>query len=254
MKILVADDHPLVRRALRLSLSHMRPDATIFEAASLAAALDCLTAHPDVDLTLLDLSMPDTEDMEGLARVLGTAPGVPVAVVSADEGVSTALRALAAGASGYLPKSLPEDILRAAIGLILAGGIYVPPLVAEAAGTVPPHAHDRDQPDARAGSALHTGHRTDRKPTGQDGNGTAASLTQRQSEVLDLVIEGLSNREIAERLQLAEATVKVHMTAILRAYGVNNRTKAIGAAQRERAAGARRASDPPDTPIPPRAP
>lgn len=222
MKFLVADDHPLVRRALSLSLEHIRTDTTILDADSAAQALEHVANHPDIDLILLDLSMPDSEGFETLRQIKTRLPSVPVAVVSADESAETALRALSNGASGYLPKSLPEDVLRAAISLILAGGLYVPAQVADAVGagkaTVRPSALP-----ASVGSA---------DPQRQTSG--AVALTGRQREVLDLVIEGLSNKEIAERLDLAEATVKVHMTAILRAYGVNNRTKAISAAQRER--------------------
>lgn len=227
MKFLVADDHPLVRRALSLSLEHIRPDATLLEAETAEQARTHVMAHPDIDLVLLDLSMPDSEGLDGLRQIKALLPGAPVAVVSADESADTAVRALAAGAAGYLPKSLPEDVLRAAISLILAGGMYVPSLVADAAGATggPP----QRRPLPAMASAQSSG-------TAAGGRGTpgAGALTQRQREVLDLVIEGLSNKEIAERLDLAEATVKVHMTAILRAYGVNNRTKAISAAQRER--------------------
>lgn len=227
MKFLVADDHPLVRRALSLSLEHIRPDATLLEAETAAQARSHVTAHPDIDLVLLDLSMPDSEGLDGLRQIKALLPGAPVAVVSADESAETALRALAAGAAGYLPKSLPEDVLRAAISLILAGGMYVPSLVADAAGASAAPAPRRAALPPVSGAAPGAA------PGGRGASG-AESLTQRQREVLDLVIEGLSNKEIAERLDLAEATVKVHMTAILRAYGVNNRTKAISAAQRER--------------------
>lgn len=223
MKFLVADDHPLVRRALSLSLEHIRPDATMLEADSAAQARTHVVAHPDIDLVLLDLSMPDSEGLDGLRQIKALLPSAPIAVVSADESADTALRALAAGAAGYLPKSLPEDVLRAAISLILAGGMYVPSLLADAAG-----ASATPAPPRRLPAAVPAG------PPGGRGTPGAGALTQRQREVLDLVIEGLSNKEIAERLDLAEATVKVHMTAILRAYGVNNRTKAISAAQRER--------------------
>ncbi len=221
MKFLVADDHPLVRRALSLSLEHIRADATVLEADSAVQVLAHVADHPDIDLILLDLSMPDSEGLDTLRQIRLRLPTVPVAVVSADESAETALRALASGASGYLPKSLPEDVLRAAISLILAGGMYVPALVADAVGAGKATARPSSAP-ALAG-AEHQ-----RQTRG------AVALTGRQREVLDLVIEGLSNKEIADRLALAEATVKVHMTAILRAYGVNNRTKAISAAQRER--------------------
>lgn len=240
MKFLVADDHPLVRRALSLTLRHIRADALLLEAATVAQALEQLATHPDIDLVLLDLGLPDADGVEALMRLRAARRDVPIAVVSGDETPATALRALGEGAAGYLPKSLPEDVLRAALGLILAGGTYVPPLVAGGAGKA-----------ARGGvsSAAATPTAMDRAPIDHDprasgltarGTRGSAMLTPRQRMVLELVIEGLSNREIADRLDLAEATIKVHMTAILRAYGVNNRAKAISAAQRERGARAGR--------------
>lgn len=233
MKFLVADDHPLVRRALSLSLHHIRADAALLEAASIEQALAQAAKHPDLDLVLLDLSMPDCEGMDGLRKVKAALGRTPVAVVSADESAQTALRCLGAGAAGYLPKSLPEDVLRAAIALILAGGMYVPSLIADAAGSSAPSATGSAEPRPTAGTAGAGAGTSTPQPRTTPG---ATALTLRQRQVLDLVIEGLSNKEIADRLDLAEATVKVHMTAILRAYGVNNRTKAISAAQRERTA------------------
>lgn len=227
MKFLVADDHPLVRKALALTLEKVGPDARVLEADSLPTALDVLASHPDVDLFLMDLFMPGSQGVEAVHEAKAAAGPVPVAVVSGDESPETALAVLAAGAAGYLPKSLPEDVMRAALSLVLAGGVYVPALVARggvrpaapvAAYATPGNGH---QPLARA------------LPLASGAPGISA-LTPRQREVLELVVEGMSNKEIAERLALAEATVKVHITAILRAYGVNSRAKAIGAASRER--------------------
>jgi DNA-binding NarL/FixJ family response regulator len=219
MKFLVADDHPLVRRAIGLTLDRVAPGAVVVEADSLPQALEELARHADLDLVVLDLFMPGSQGLEALRAVRAVSSAV-VAVISADEDPRTAVDALTLGAAGFLPKSLSEDVLRAAIALILAGGIYVPPQVAQA-----PQARDGAEAAARRGGEAAMAR------SGTD------SLTPRQREVLELVIEGLSNREIAERLTLAEATVKVHITAILRAYGVNSRAKAIGAARRGAEAG-----------------
>lgn len=217
MKFLVVDDHPLVRRAMTLTLDKVAPGAVVLEADGLAAALSLLDTHTDLDMVLLDLLMPGSSGLDGIGQVR-TATNAPVAIISADEEPQTAIGALSRGAAGFLPKSLSEDIMRAAISLILAGGVYVPPQVAQS-------------PHGRASStAAPTPASTARAPRATTGGD---SLTPRQREVLALVIEGMSNREIAERLDLAEATVKVHITAILRAYGVNSRAKAIGAARRE---------------------
>lgn len=221
MKFLVADDHPLVRRALALTLEKVSPDVTLLQADSLQAALDVVGQHPDIDLVLMDLSMPDTSGLDGVREMLRVAAPAPVAVVSAEESPDIALQVLALGGAGYLPKSLPEDVMRAALSLVLAGGTYVPPLVtirAAAPVTVPPIADSAPRPAAEPG------------PRGTRG---VQSLTPRQRDVLDLIIEGMSNKEIADRLQVAEATIKVHVTAILRAFGVNSRAKAISAARRD---------------------
>lgn len=221
MKFLVADDHPLVRRALALTLEKVSPDVTLLQADSLQAALDVVGQHPDIDLVLMDLTMPDTSGLDGVKEMLRVAAPAPVAVVSAEESPDIALQVLALGGAGYLPKSLPEDVMRAALSLVLAGGTYVPPLVTSRA-TAPVAA------PMMAGIAPRNG--ADSGPRGTRG---VQSLTPRQRDVLDLIIEGMSNKEIADRLQVAEATIKVHVTAILRAFGVNSRAKAISAARRD---------------------
>lgn len=224
MKFLIADDHPLVRRALTLTLERVHPGASVLEADTLPAALRLAEEHPDLDLFLMDLFMPGSTGLAGLVQAKAALAPTPVAIVSADESPETALGALERGAAGYLPKSLPEDVMRAALALILAGGIYVPPTIAERA--LRGNSAHMDSASMPHGG----GYDTFITPSHQGPN----SLTPRQREVLDLVVEGLSNKEIAEHLDLAEATVKVHVTAILRAYGVNNRTKAISAVRRER--------------------
>lgn len=216
MKFLVVDDHPLVRRAMALTLDKVAPGSLVLEAEGLTSALGTLDAHDGIDMVLLDLLMPGSSGLDGISQVKAVYTG-PVAVISADEAPQTAVDALGRGAAGFLVKSLSEDIMRAAISLILAGGIYVPPQVTQA-------------PSGRSGSSAIPPRPAAGAPRASSGGG---SLTPRQREVLELVVEGLSNREIAERLELAEATVKVHITAILRAYGVNSRAKAIGAARRE---------------------
>lgn len=222
MKFLVADDHPLVRRALALTLEKVSPDVTLLQADSLQAALDVVGQHPDIDLVLMDLSMPDTTGLDGVKEMLAAAAPAPVAVVSAEESPDIALQVLALGGAGYLPKSLPEDVMRAALSLVLAGGTYVPPLVtsrAAAPAALP-----------QLGGGVMRSPPPDAAVRGTRG---VSSLTPRQRDVLDLIIEGMSNKEIADRLQVAEATIKVHVTAILRAFGVNSRAKAISAARRE---------------------
>lgn len=231
MKFLVADDHPLVRKALSITLEKVDQAATILQAADMPELMGMLNSHPDIDLVLMDLTMPGTSGLESLEDTISRAVPSPVAVVSADERPMTALHALRMGAVGYLPKSLPEDVMRAALALILSGGVYVPQLAVSAFGarlTLLPQLSDKIS--ARTSRYRESPCPTQYEYTPEYGK---TALTPRQSEVLDLVIEGHSNREIAEILHVAEATVKVHITAILRAYDVRSRAKAIHAARRE---------------------
>ncbi|AMW35344.1 response regulator transcription factor [Haematospirillum jordaniae] len=229
MKFLVADDHPLVRKALSITLEKVDCAASVLQAADMTELLGHLGAHPDIDLILMDLTMPGTSGLGSLEQAINHAAPSPVAVVSADERPETALGSLRAGAVGYLPKSLPEDVMRAALTLILSGGTYVPPLVLSAYrapsftehGRRPPAGYSKPDHGIFASTA----------PLMEQGRAT--TLTPRQAEVLELVIEGYSNREISEILCVAESTVKVHITAILKAYAVSSRAKAIHAARRE---------------------
>lgn len=208
VRILIADDHPLVRRALGGSLSQLG-QVTLDEAGSLEETLTKVAAAPNLDLVIFDLRMPGSSGLAGLTQLRTAAPEVPVVVLTADENPRLALKALEQGASGFIPKTAPEPVLLAAIRLVLQGGIYIPSMVAEHAA----HA------DAGGG---HGGSRSPRQ-----------NLTARQRDVLALVLEGLSNREIATRFNLSEATVKAHVTAILRAYNVASRAKLIRAASAE---------------------
>ncbi|WP_343867322.1 response regulator transcription factor [Caenispirillum bisanense] len=208
VRILIADDHPLVRRALGATLSQLG-NVTLDEAGTLDEAVARVTATPDLDLVVFDLRMPGASGLQGLTQVRTIAPTVPVVVLTADENPRLALKALEQGASGFIPKTAPEAVLLAAIRLVLQGGIYIPSMVAE-------HAAHADG---------HGGHGASRSPR--------HSLTARQRDVLALVLEGLSNREIATRFNLSEATVKAHVTAILRAYNVTSRAKLIRAANAE---------------------
>lgn len=205
VRILIADDHPLVRRALAASLVGLASDVTIDEAGTLEEALAMVTENPGIDLVVFDLRMPGSSGLAGLAQMRSTAPDTPVVVLTADENPRLALKALEQGAAGFIPKTAPEPVLLAAIRLVLQGGVYIPSMVAEHAA----------QADAGGNGG------------GGGGRSPRSNLTGRQRDVLALVLEGMSNREIATRFNLSEATVKAHVTAILRAYGVASRAKLI---------------------------
>ena len=220
MRILIVDDHPLVREALRGTLLALVPDATFLEAADATGAARALREHADVDLVVLDLGLPDRDGLDVLAELRDTRPALPVVVLSADEDGRTMRRALELGALGFVPKSASREITLGAFALVLAGGVYVPP---ETLG-----------PSAGVTSPPPIGGRGDR--AGGPG------LTERQAEVLELMRRGMSNKAICRRLDIAEATVKNHVTAILRAFGASNRTEAVVAA------GARPGEPRPDAP------
>lgn len=214
VRILIADDHPLVRRALAVSLSALAETVTLDEAGTLDQALSILSDATNIDLVVFDLRMPGSSGLAGLAQVRATAPGVPVVVLTSDENPRLALKALEQGAAGFIPKTAPEPVLLAAIRLVLQGGVYIPSMVAE-----------------HAALADHNGNGADGGDHGR--RSPRSALTNRQRDVLALVLEGMSNREIANRFNLSEATVKAHVTAILRAYGVASRAKLIRAATDE---------------------
>lgn len=195
----------MFRAGLRLVLQAIDEDVELHEAADAAEALRVADAHPDLDLVLLDLAMPGIDGRTGLRRLREAHPAIPVVIVSADEDGVQMREAIEAGASGYVPKGLPEAAMRAALQLVLAGGVYVP----RGALSAPPPAPADD-----------TEKRRKRR------RARVAGLTPRQREVLQLMVRGLTNREICGVLAIAEGTVKSHVAAILDALDVGNRTEA----------------------------
>lgn len=201
MKILLCDDHAVVRDGLRLVLADLGPDVEVLDADRLEAALAAAEAHPDLDLVLMDLQMPGVAGVEGVRRFRAAHPTLPVAVVSASEEAGSMREVLDLGAAGFVPKSLGRDELLAAVRLILSGGVFVPK-----AALADPGQGEREA-------------RARRKQR-------AAGLTDRQLEVLSLLARGLTNKEICGVLGIAENTVKTHVKAILEALDATNRTEA----------------------------
>jgi DNA-binding NarL/FixJ family response regulator len=212
MKILVVDDHVLIREALRGLLRELKGDAVIvIEAADSRQAMRQIEQHRDVKLMLLDLALPDRDGFEMLGELGVRYPTLAVVVLSAHHDPDRVRKALDLGALGFIPKSAPREVMLSAFNLVFAGGIYVPP---EILG---------HQPVARPGPAPRTS-------AGQEVMGLDLGLTERQVEVLALMMQGKSNKAICRKLHLAEATVKVHVSAILKALNVTNRTEAVIAA------------------------
>jgi DNA-binding NarL/FixJ family response regulator len=204
--ILIADDHPLFRDALERAVSAALPSAVVHSADSVLALQELVEDRPDADLLLLDLHMPGAHGYSALVHLRGSHPGLPIIVVSALEGASVARRALAHGASAYIPKSAPVEEIGAAIRAVLDGDVWLP-------------------------ASLQTGHAALLKPDEVDVATRISQLTPQQFRVLTMLADGLLNKQIAYELGVTEATVKAHMTAIMRKLGVHNRTQVALAAQ-----------------------
>ncbi len=200
--LLIADDHPLFRAALRGAAADAAADVATCEAESLDGVLALLESRHDIDLVLLDLHMPGNHGLAGLAAIRAQYPAVAVVLVSANEDPHTVRRALDHGAAGYIPKSAGLDELREAIRSVLACEQWLPP--------------------ALRGAVT----RTQSSPADADLAARLASLTPQQFRVLTLVAEGLLNKQIADRLDIQERTVKAHLSVIFEKLGARNRTQA----------------------------
>ncbi len=212
MKILIADDHDLFREGLRFVLQQLDASMQIIEAANFPEALEKSRQESNLQVVLLDLAMPGMTWQEGLLALREHLLGVPIVILSASEEQPLVMQAVKLGASGFIPKSSNSKLMLGALRLVLSGGVYLPPALLESSIT-------------QKSSSV----------TGGNGDINISSsknvlLTSRQREVLTLVGEGKSNKEIARLLDLSEGTVKLHVTAILKALKVNNRTRAVVAA------------------------
>src|SRR5579872_3076080 len=202
-RLVIADDHPLFRGALREAVSGVLGRAEIGEASTFEEVTDLLERGGEVDLILLDLRMPGVRGFSGLMYLRAQYPSVPVVVVSANDDPAAIRRCMEFGASGFIPKTLGIDIMRTAVTRILGGGVWTPPDVDLAAGS-----------DAEAAALM----------------ARMATLTPQQVRVLMMLSDGLLNKQIAFQLGVSEATVKAHVSAILQKLGVESRTQAVIAA------------------------
>lgn len=208
MKVLVIDDHALVREGLRPVLEQLSPGETVLvlEAHSYARGVEIAAAHRDLDLVLLDLNLPNVTGLAALVDLQERFPEVPVVIVSGEEGPGLVRETFERGALGFIPKSSTTAVILSALRLVLSGGTYVPPEI---------------MLDAPASAAP-----AKRAPVDLP----ALGLTPRQAEVLQLVLAGKSNKVICRELGLAEGTVKNHVAAVLKALDASNRVEALVAA------------------------
>ena len=214
MKILVVDDHPLVRDAIASLLARLDAAVTVLQACDCAGALELVRANYDIDLVVLDLHLPGTRGFDALDLLRVEQPAMPIVILSMAHDRATVLQAIKHGAMGFIPKLAAKDVILNAARLVLSGSVYLPP-EAIADG------------DGRLADSIDRSH-LQQGPRSQ----SELALTRRQGQVLALVMEGKSNKEICRVLGLAERTVKVHLTAVLNALAVSTRTQAVIAANR----------------------
>jgi DNA-binding NarL/FixJ family response regulator len=208
VKILVADDHPLIREALGHVLRELDGGVAVLEAADGETVKRLAAEHPDLDLVLLDIFLPGVRGLELFDELRSSYPTLPLVAVSALDDASTVKAVLAGGAMGFIPKSSSHPLMVSALRLVLSGGRYLPPeLMAQEWAFV-------------SGRATTLG---TRGPV----SAAALGLTERQHQVLGCIAQGKSNKQICRELGLAEATVKIHVTAILKALKVTSRTQAV---------------------------
>jgi two-component system, NarL family, nitrate/nitrite response regulator NarL len=205
MKLLIVDDHPVLRAGLAAMLQQLGADTLVLQACDAAEGLATVQAHADLDAVLLDLMLPGMDGMTAIREFGKRRPDVPVIVLSSSEDPVDVRRALASGALGYIPKSARPETFLSALRFVLDGNVYVPPLMLAASemqrgSGAPPQALSR--------------------------------LTERQVEVLKLLCRDLSNKEIGRQLGLSDKTVKAHITAIFRTLNVVSRSQAVSAARR----------------------
>lgn len=203
--ILIADDHPLFREAICNVIRSGFPGCTILETADLDSTLLLAAEHDNLDLILLDLNMPGMSGLNGLMSLRNEAPTIPVVIVSAEQDKHIVLQAITYGAVGFITKSTPREQMTAAIEQVLNGHVYLPAEIIRS-----------EQPNTR---------RTPREATISPE--LLQALTRKQLQVLERMAKGESNKQIAYNLDIAETTVKAHVSAILRKLNVHNRVQAI---------------------------
>jgi two-component system, NarL family, nitrate/nitrite response regulator NarL len=204
MHILLADDHPLFAEALKELVRRSIPDSRLESVGTLEDAHRALAGPDTFDLLVLDLDMPGMNGLDGLDRTRSRYPELPIAIVSGVAEPDSVRKAIARGAKGFLPKTMPSAALSAALQVIAAGGTYVPSDYAAPAGDM----------------------------AAEQVRGPGGMLTPREREILGHLVSGMTNKEIARALALQEITVKLHVRSIFRKLGVRNRVEAVNAAAR----------------------
>jgi DNA-binding NarL/FixJ family response regulator len=204
MKFLVVDDHALIREALHSVLKQLKREAVIFEASNSHQAMCIVEEHPDISLILLDINLPDRDGFSVLRELRERYATIAIVILSSSDDQDTVKRAFKLGALGFIPKTTEREVILNAIKLVFSGGVYIPSQMLEE--TRSPRLTDK--PEARDSLK-------------------GIGLTDRQIEVLALLMKGRSNKVIAKTLNMAVPTVKNHITVVLKALGVSSRAEAI---------------------------
>lgn len=212
IKVLLVDDHALFRDGMRYVLQQLAEEVEIFDCGSLGQGLQLAMANPDLDLALIDLMMPDSDGVSSLQLFHQRFPDIPLVVVSGSEQRDDIERVMNLGAMGFISKTSPSKTMLSALRMVLDGGVYVPPqLLHQALAKLEPGDVLNDKRSQRA---------------------SRYGLTPRQLQVLQLLGDGKSNKEISTLLNLAEGTVKIHVAAIYQTLHVNSRIEAVETARR----------------------
>lgn len=205
-RFLIADDHPLFRQALNAALSTDFSDVTFTEAESFDTTVAALRRYRKIDLVLLDLNMPGCENFYGLLRIRHRFPNLPIIVVSASDDVETIAQVMSYGANGFIPKTSATSEMVTAIRSVLKGETWLPPAIAEDVAAMSEQTNDIAD--------------------------KVRTLTPKQFQVLSLVKEGMSNKEIADNLDITEATVKAHISTLFKRLDVKSRTQIVVALEK----------------------
>ena len=222
MKALLIDDHPLILSALRTVMQGLAEDVSVVCVETARGAREQLAADPEFDLVLLDLQLGDASGFELLSELRAAHPSLSVVVVSSSDANEDVTRAIYLGAMGFVPKRANNEMLLDALQMVMTGGIYVPPMAMRSqSAPIAAAQNDKDcwslRLDAASASAATTA-----RPSG-----LSFGLTRRQTDVLELLLQGQSNKLIARALNLSVETIKDHVAAVLRTLNVSSRTQAV---------------------------
>jgi len=219
LRVLIVDDHPMIVEAVTLAIEALRPDVRVDSVSSIEELDNTLVAPPS--LVLLDLTLPGRAGLEALAAVIGRWPDAPVVIFSATDDATTIRRALSSGARGFIPKTSPQKVLLDALQLVLDGGTYIPPDILEGHARTP----YRGEEHASAAGYIAPGSRSTSQTPAHP------ALSDRQRQIVELLAQGMTTKEICRALGISPNTVKTHVATIFRALGVRNRTQVVAVTQ-----------------------